>query len=149
MSHTFTNLLTHVIFSTRERRPFLADEIRKDVFAYAGGIVRELGGTAIMVNGTDDHVHALLVVPGNLAVAECVRLLKTNTSRWVHEKWPERKFAWQTGYGAFSVSESNRGQVIRYIQDQEKHHRKISFQDEFRAFLRKQGIAFDERYIWG
>ena len=150
MSHSYTNLLTHIIFSTHERRPLLADDIRDRTFAYIGGIVRELGGTALMINGTADHVHLLVVIPGNVAVAECVRLVKTNSSRWIHEKWRERRgFAWQTGYAAFGVSESSRAPVIRYIQNQPVHHRKMSFEDEFRMFLRKQGIAFDERYVFG
>ena len=149
MSHTFTNLLTHIIFSTKDRAASMATEIRSDVYAYLGGIARELGGTALIVNGTADHVHLLVKLPAELAVADCVRLLKTNSSRWIHDKWPKRRtFAWQTGYGAFTVSTSAVGSVSRYIRDQDKHHRKMSFRDEFLAFLRKQGIPFDERFVF-
>jgi REP element-mobilizing transposase RayT len=149
MAHTFTNLLTHVVFSTRLRVPTIDDAIRSDLQSYIGGILRELRSTPIVIGGTRDHVHLLTRVPADLAVADCLRVLKTNSSRWVKEKWPERHtFAWQAGYGAFSVSASNRANVIRYIQEQEQHHRKISFQDEFLALLRKHGVEFDERYIW-
>lgn len=147
--HSFTDLLTHAVFSTKDRMRYIDTVIRTDLHAYLGGIVREMGATALMVGGTDDHVHMLLLLPPDMAVADCLRVVKTNSSRWVHERWPDRrKFAWQTGYAAFSVSQSNRDSVIRYIRDQERHHRKMSFQDELLALLRKHGIKFDERYIW-
>ena len=149
MAHTFTNLLTHVIFSTGERRPLIADAVRPDLHAYLGGIVHELRVTPVMIGGTIDHVHLLLRLPADLAIADCLRIMKTNSSRWVKEKWPERRsFGWQGGYGAFSVSESNRANVIRYIQKQPQHHRKVTFQDEFVSFLKKHGVEFDERYLW-
>ncbi len=149
MAHTVTNLLTHLVFSTRGRAPLIADIIRDDLQAYLGGILRELRAMPIAIGGTTDHVHVLTRLPADLAVADCLRILKTNSSRWVKKKWPERRsFGWQGGYGAFSVSESSRSKVIRYIQEQARHHRKISFQDEFLAMLRKHGVEFDERYIW-
>ena len=149
MAHTYTSLLIHVIFSTSGRAPLLTDAIRLDVHAYLGGILRELDATPIAVGGTADHVHLLMRLPANLAVAECLRVAKTNSSRWVGERWPqERKFAWQGGYGAFSVSESRRAAVIRYIRDQAQHHRRISFQDEFLALLKNHRVEFDERHIW-
>jgi len=118
-----------------------------DLFAYLGGIVRELRGTAFIINGTADHVHMLVRIRPAQAVAEVARIVKTNSSRWAHEKW-RSPFAWQTGYGAFSVSESNVPDVSRYISNQPEHHRKRSFQQEFVAFLKKNKIAYDERYIW-
>jgi len=149
MSHTFTNLLMHVVFSTNARAPSIADAIRSDLHSYLGGILRELRTTPIAIGGTTDHVHLLTKLPADLAIADCLRVLKTNSSRWVKERWPERRsFAWQAGYGAFSVSESSRANVIRYIQEQEQHHRKISFQDEFLGLLRKHGVEFDKQYIW-
>jgi REP element-mobilizing transposase RayT len=114
---------------------------------YRANIVRELRATALIVNGTADHVHMLIRIRPAQAVAEVARIVKTNSSRWAHEKW-RSQFAWQTGYGAFSVSESNVPEVSRYIANQPEHHRRRSFQQEFVAFLRKNRIAYDERYIW-
>jgi putative transposase len=149
MSHTSTNLLVHFIFGTKGRRPLIASEIANDLHAYLGGIIREMGGTALLTNGVQDHVHTLARVPGTCSVAEMARVVKTNSSRWVHERWPDHsEFAWQTGYGAFSVSESNASQVRRYIAQQMEHHKKISFHEEYVTFLRKNAICVDERYLW-
>ena len=149
MAHTYTSLLIHVTFSTSGRTPLLTDAIRLDVHAYLGGILRELDAIPIAVGGTADHVHMLIRLPANLALADCLRILKANSSRWVKQRWSQqRKFAWQGGYGAFSVSESRRADVIRYIRDQPQHHRRISFQDEFLALLKNHRVEFDERYIW-
>ncbi len=149
MPHTFANLLTHVIFSTKERQPLITPGIKPDLLAYMGGIVRELGGKSIAANAMPDHVHILLCLPASLAVAEALRVLKTNSSRWLHRtRRRHRGFAWQAGYGAFSVSYSNAAAVVRYIREQEQHHRRASFQEEFIAFLEKNGIEYDARYIW-
>jgi REP element-mobilizing transposase RayT len=149
MAHTFTSLLTHVVFSTHLRAPKIEDAIRADLHSYLGGILRQLRSSPIAIGGTRDHVHLLTSLPADLAVADCLRVVKTNSSRWVKEKWPERRsFGWQGGYAAFSVSESNRANVIRYIQGQAQHHLRISFQDEFLGLLRKHGVEFDEQYIW-
>jgi len=149
MGHTFTRLLTHVVFSTAGRAPVIADAIRKDVHAYFGGIVRELGGTAIAIGGTADHLHALLLLDAGINLADCMRIAKINSSRWVHQKWPKRRdFAWQRGYAAFTVSASNLDAVIRYIRSQEEHHRRVSFQEEFLALLRKHGVAFDPTHVF-
>ncbi len=125
----------------------MTPEIRADLFAYLGGIVREMHGTALIINGTADHVHMLIRIRPAHAVAEIARIAKTNSSRWAGTKW-KMEFAWQTGYGAFSVSESNVAAVSRYIAEQEQHHKKRDFQEEHVAFLRKNKIAYDERYIW-
>jgi len=149
MAHTFTNLLIHAVFSSAGRAPLLTDAIRSDVHAYLGGILRELHAVPIAIDGTADHVHLLTRLPTDLSVADCLRLVKTNSSRWIKQRWPERRsFAWQQGYGAFSVSESRRAAVIRYIHDQTRHHRRIAFQDEFLALLRNHHVEFDERYLW-
>ena len=137
-----------LIFSTRERHPLIETGFRSELFAYLGGIVREMRGTALIINGTADHVHMLVRTRPAQAPAELACVVKTNSSRWVREKWSPN-FGWQTGYGVFSVSESNVAAVRRYIANQEEHHKKHSFQDEFRAFLKKNGIAVDEKYIWG
>ncbi len=149
MAHTFSNLLVHAIFSTKDRLPFIQAEMKPDLLAYLGGILREMRAFPMILNATEDHVHILVRLPAETAPAECMRVVKTNSSRWVHEKWPEhRRFGWQTGYAAFSVSESARPQVIRYIQNHEEHHRKVSFQEELIAYLKKNGVSYDERFIW-
>ena len=149
MAQTFTNLLSHLIFSTKERVPNIRSEFKPDLHAYMGGIIRNLEGQALIVNGTADHAHLLVWLPPTLAIADALRVLKANSSRWAHETYPAQKaFAWQAGYGAFSVSQSNAPAIVKYIQDQERHHRKMSFQEEFLAFLKKNNIAYDERYIW-
>ena len=148
MAHTFTNLLCHVIFSTKDRLPQIDADLRPRLMAYLGGIVRELNATPVIANGPDDHVHLLVGVPATLAVADLVRVVKANSSRWVHEQLPHRSaFAWQAGYGAFSVSRSNVPAVAAYIARQEEHHRRLSFRDEFITFLRKHGVEYDEKYI--
>jgi REP element-mobilizing transposase RayT len=149
MSHTFTTLHFHIIFSTKDRRPLITTDLRPRLHAYLGGIVRELRGTAAAINGTSDHVHMLVELPAEVALADCMRVVKTNSSRWVHRTSPGRKtFAWQTGYAAFTVSTSNLARVADYIRNQEQHHRKVSFQEEFVAFLRRNGVPFDPAKIW-
>ena len=149
MPHTASNLVVHVVFSTKQRQPFITEAIQGDLHAYLGGIIRKIGGKALIVNGTLDHVHVLLRMPASRSSADVVRVLKSNSSKWIHEKWPDQSgFGWQTGYGAFSVSESVVPQVVAYISHQDEHHRRVSFQDEFRAFLRKNNIVVDERYLW-
>jgi putative transposase len=147
VSHTAGNLVLHLIFSTKDRRPLITTEIRTDLFAYLGGIIREMRGSALMVNGTADHVHMLVRIRPAQSAAEIARVVKANSSRWLNEKHNLR-FAWQTGYGAFSVSESNVPAFSRYIVTQEEHHKKLTFQEEYLAFLKKNKIAYDERYVW-
>ena len=149
MAQTLSNLLIHVIFSTKNREPLIDSQLKPDLMAYLGGIVREMKGSALAINGTADHVHLLLRLPPAISVAEALRILKANSSRWVHGNGPSRRgFRWQAGYGAFSVSQSSVPDVIRYISSQETHHRRIGFQEELIAFLRKHKITYDERYIW-
>lgn len=147
MPHTSGNILLHFIFSTWQRRPLIKPEFRDDLFAYIGGIIREMHGTALIINGVVDHVHMLIRVRPAHSAAEIVRVVKTNSSGWMRAKY-SAQFGWQTGYGAFSVSESNAASVARYIAGQEEHHKKRSFQEEFIAFLKKNHIEYDERYIW-
>ena len=149
MGHNFTNLLTHVIFSTKDRVPHIKPELKADLHAYMGGIVRKINGKTVIVDGTGDHVHLLLWMPPKVSISETLRVLKSNSSRWVNQERGEKPaFAWQTGYGAFSVSHSSAPAVARYIRTQEEHHQRISFQEEFVSFLKKNGIDYDERYIW-
>jgi putative transposase len=148
MAHTYANLLTHIIFSTKDREPLITTAIRHDLLAYMGGILRELRGTLRAAGARLDHVHLLCSLPPALAVADAMRVVKTNSSLWLHRDRRLRAFDWQTGYGAFSVSQSQAPAVVRYLRDQEKHHRRMTFQEEFIGFLKKNGIAYDERYIW-
>ena len=149
MAHTCTDLLAHVIFSTKERRPFIDAELKPRLLSYMIGIMREPRGNVLGIDGTPDHVHLLVALPPAVSMADALRVLKTNSSRWVHDVWPQRRsFGWQTGYGAFSVSQSNVGSVLRYIAEQEEHHRRVSFKEEYVEFLKKHGIEYDERYIW-
>lgn len=147
LSHTSGNILLHFIWSTQGRRALIERAFRPDLFAYLGGIIREMQGTALIVNGTADHVHLLIRVRPAQSAAEIARVVKANSSKWVRTKW-NREFAWQTGYGVFSVSESNVAEVVQYIASQEEHHKTHSFQEEFLAFLKKNNVTYDERYIW-
>ena len=147
MSHTSGNILLHLIFSTQGRRPLIKPEFRDDLFAYLAGIFRAMHDTALIVNGVPDHVHTLIRVRPSHSAAEIVRVAKTNSSRWMREKHT-RDFAWQTGYGVFSVSESSVQNVTEYIATQEEHHRKRSFQEEYIALLKKNHIEYDPKYIW-
>ena len=147
MSHTSGNILLHLIFSTSGRRPLIKPEFRDDLFAYLGGIIREMHGTALIINGEADHVHILIRVRPVHSAAEIARVVKANSSRWVREKHAA-DFAWQTGYGVFSVSESNVDAVTKYIAGQQEHHKKHSFQEEFVAFLKRNHVEYDPRYIW-
>jgi REP element-mobilizing transposase RayT len=148
MPHSYTHLLSHVIFSTKGRVPGLDAKLRERLFPYMGGIICELGGDALVVNGTMDHIHLLILLPPTRAVADAMRVLKTNSSRWIHETWASRRgFAWQTGYGAFSVSRSGTEEIRRYIENQEEHHRRMTFEEELVALLERHGLAYDEHYL--
>ena len=149
MSHTYTNVLIHALFSTKDRQPGLNAQVREEVFRYLGGAVNELGGQSLLVNGPSDHVHMLLVQPATLSLATLIGKIKSNSSGWVKDRWQDRRdFAWQTGYAGFSVSKSQVEQVKRYILNQEEHHRRVSFQEEVIAFLKKQRIAYGPRYVF-
>lgn len=149
MGHTYTNLLVHVIFSTKDRAPMLDAELKPRLFSYLGGIIRELGGTALLINGPDDHVHILTLLPAKEAVSDIIGKLKANSSGWVHREFPSKpSFGWQTGYAAFSVSNSQKPAVLDYIAGQEEHHRKLSFKEELISFLKKHEVDYDERYIF-
>ena len=147
MPHTFTNLLAHVVFSTKDRLPLVHADMKPQLHAYMGGILRELKATPLIVNGMADHVHLLVGLPPAASVSDILRVLKTNSSRWLHETYG-KPFAWQGGYAAFSVSQSNLEAVRKYIALQEEHHRRMSFQEKFISLLRKHKIEFDEAFIW-
>ena len=149
MPQCLSKVIIHIIFSTKDRFPWLENDVRDEVEKYICGVARNLGVTTIAINSVADHAHLLVQVPSSNSVSEIVGKLKANSSRFIHEKWPLRsKFAWQQGYGAFSVSRSGMEDVIRYIAKQQEHHRKRTFQEEFPEFLARHEIEYDERYIW-
>ena len=149
MAHTFTHLLTHIIFSTKDRAPLLNAELKSRLFPYLGGIIRAYDGKALIINGPTDHVHVLASLAAKHPLSDLMRDLKADSSGWIHKSVPSQKaFAWQIGYGAFSVSHSNLAEVEKYIANQEEHHRQVSFQEEFLAFLKKHEIQYDESYLW-
>ena len=147
MAHTFSRNHVHVIFSAKDRRKTITKGLQPRLWAYLAGICKSHDMVALSVGGTENHVHILVHVPPKLALAKAVLVLKANSSKWMSEQG--KAFSWQEGYGAFSVSSSNLDQVIRYIQNQEAHHRKISFEEEFRALLRKHGVEYDPKFVFG
>ena len=148
MPSTHLSLNFHVIFSTHNRTPEISAEWRPDLHAYLGGCVRGVGGEPLMIGGIADHVHLLIRLRATYCLADVLRDVKKGASCWVHESQERRRFAWQDGYGAFTVSASRIAAVCSYIQNQEEHHRKKSFQEEYLEFLRESGIEYDERYLW-
>jgi len=148
MPSTHVSLHFHVVFSTKERVPKIGPEVRGRLHADLGGVIRNIGGVALAVGGTADHVHLLCGLKATHAVADISRKVKCDSSRWIHDELRMPEFAWQEGYGAFSVSRSNVDSVRHYVLDQENHHRTRSFQEEYREFLQKHQIDFDERYLW-
>ena len=148
MPQSLALVLVHIIFSTKNRIAFLqSPDFRSEVHAYLTATLRGLGCEALQVGGVGDHVHILAALSRRISLAELVKSLKTSSTKIVKDKGHSH-FGWQTGYGAFSVSQSAKESVICYIATQEIHHRKMTFQEEFRFLLEKHGIAFDERYAW-
>ena len=150
MSHTLTNLVYHAIFSTKDRRPLIVDASRDRLYGYIGGILDHHDGRLIRAGGTADHVHLLFQLAAAKSLAEMMRAVKATSSKWVHETFPDSgEFAWQTGYAAFTVSQSAIPKVAAYIENQEEHHRIQTFDDEYKAFLDRHGIEYDDRLVLG
>jgi putative transposase len=148
MSDSYTNLLYHIVFSTKDRRSLITPAYEVRLYDYIGGTIRSLGGICLELNGTDDHVHLLAKLRPTRAVSDVLRELQANASGWMHEVFPSlRNFSWQRGYGAFTVSNSNVESVRRYIARQKEHHQKVSFREEFIQFLKANGIEYNERFI--
>jgi REP element-mobilizing transposase RayT len=149
MPQSYTCLHYHLIFSTKNRVPVIAAELEPRLYEYVGGIIRAHKGTLIAAGGMPDHVHLLCSLSKELALADALRLIKTNSSKWVHETFADQQgFAWQAGYGAFAVSYSNLDSVKQYILQQKEHHHRLSYQEEFVTSLKRHNISFEEKYLW-
>ncbi len=149
MPQSLSNILVHVIFSTKNREPMLTPEIRESLHGYIAGVMENLSGKLLKAGSVEDHIHLLLVLPRTSSPADLVKELKIATNAWLKEqrrRWMD--FHWQAGYGMFSISPAHKEGLIRYIENQEEHHRKVSFQEEYRRLLGKYGIEYDEKYVW-
>jgi putative transposase len=150
MPQSLSQIYLHIVFSTKEHYPFITESIRSELYAYMAKVLYdECGSPAKIIGGVEDHVHILLNLSRTCSVARQVEMVKKRSSKWIKTKGGMlSKFQWQTGYGVFSVSTSAVDNVFRYISDQQEHHRKHSFKDEFRGFLNKHEMEYDERYVW-
>jgi REP element-mobilizing transposase RayT len=148
MPSTHLSLHYHLVFSTKGREPLIADQWRDRLHAYLGGATRTIDGVAEAIGGTRDHVHLLIRLRATHRLADVLREIKHTSSQWLHETIGVKGFAWQEGYGAFTVSPSKTAAVSRYIARQEEHHRKRTFQEEYLEFLKESGVEYDDRYLW-
>ena len=149
MPQSYCSLTYHLVYSTKDRKPWLRDEVRTRTHEYLGGTIRDEGGAALIVGGTSDHVHILARLRQDKAISDVLRDLKSNSSGWIHKTFPNLlQFRWQTGYGAFTVSTSQIEKTRQYILEQETHHKKRSFKEEFIALLKAHTIEYDERSLW-
>jgi len=147
MPHTYSQNVIHVVFSTQYRQKTISKELQPRMWAYAAGICKKIGILVHAIGGTDDHIHLLIQLPPPLSLAKAILAIKSNSSRWTNDQG--NKFAWQHGYAAFSVSSSLVPAAIRYIQTQESHHRKMTFDEELLALLKKNGVEFDPNFVFG
>lgn len=149
MPQSLSSILIHLVFSTKHREPFITPVIEPELHAYLAAVCKECGSPALIINGTTNHVHLLCALSRTSTVAALVEEIKKRSSKWIKSKGAEfRGFQWQTGYGAFSIGESNVGALKKYIAGQKEHHRRQSFEMEYQRFLEKYGIEYDERYVW-
>ena len=150
MANTYTCLYYHIIFSTKKRLRWISPRIEQRVWEYLGGIARTHKMTALQVGGIEDHIHCLILAHATLSPSQIVQHLKGDSSKWIHAEFPGmRAFAWQDGYGAFTVCKSHLPDIIQNILNQRNHHRKTTFQEEYVEFLKSHGIHCDGRYLWG
>jgi len=147
VSHTYCTNLVHCVCSTKERADWIAEELQEPLYAYMFGIARNLGLEILALGGTANHLHLLMALPARHPLSDAIRDLKANSSRWMSEG--RRRFCWQEGFGAFSVSPSQAPSVKAYIRNQAEHHKKRNFEEEFLILLKKSGIAYDPRYVFG
>ena len=149
MSQSLSSVLIHLVFSTKNREPFITAAIETELYPYMAKIFREAKSPSLAIDGTTDHVHILFSMARVITIAEIVEQAKTSTSKWIKTKGREfRNFHWQRGHGAFSIGQSNVVSLKRYIRDQKEHHKRVTFQDEYRKFLKACGINYDEKYVW-
>jgi REP element-mobilizing transposase RayT len=149
VGRTYTSLTYHLIFSTKYRRKTIRLEFREQLYQYIGGLIREKDGVLLEIGGVEDHVHIMAGVPPTISVSDMLRFIKSNSSGWINNTInPKEKFAWQPGFGAFTVSHSQKPSVRSYIQTQEQHHQKKSFKDEFKQILAAHGIEYDAKFVF-
>ncbi len=149
MPQSLASLHIHLVFSTKNREPLIKDDVRSHLHAYMATVLQNLGSTTVLINSIEDHIHLLFDLGRTTSVSKAVEDVKKSSSKWIKTQGAEfAGFAWQGGYGAFAVSGSNVEAVRQYIANQREHHRKKSYQDEFRQFLERHRIPFDERYVW-
>lgn len=149
MPQSLAQIYVHLVFSTKERRPFIQRNIESQLYAYMADTIKRMDGIPCLINGTEDHIHVLSSFSRTVTLAKYIEEIKRNSSRWIKTKDPGyEKFSWQNGYGAFSVSSSRVNAVKLYIAGQKEHHRVVTFKEEFLEFLRKYNIEYDERYLW-
>lgn len=149
MPQSLDKVLIHVVFSTKDRFGCLGKSLRPRLHGYLATLIRDLGCGCPCVGGVGDHVHLAVTLSRSLAIADLVKDIKSKSSQWIKNAAPDLDgFAWQRGYGVFSVGPSDERALCAYIENQEEHHQQQSFQDEFRKFLAKYGIEYDERYVW-
>jgi putative transposase len=149
MPQSLSKVYIHIIFSTKNRYPFISNEIKDELCSYISGILINIQSDVIKINGTKDHLHFLCTLPRTISIAKLLEEIKKSSSKWIKTKGNEwDKFAWQDGYGIFSISRSILKKTIDYIENQEEHHKKISFQDELRKFLESYNVDYDEKYLW-
>jgi len=147
MSHAYTKNVIHVVFSTKDRHKKIAPEFQSKPWSYVGGICKKQRVFIHAIGGMEDHIHLLIQLPATLNLANTILAIKSNSARWANEG--DHKLAWQKGYAAFSVSASNVASVVRYVQNQKTHHQKLSFDEEFVALLKKHGVQFDSKFVFG
>lgn len=149
MPHSYAQNRVQVVFSTKERKRLIDPAIQGRLWKYVAGIAQNHGVHVLAVGGVEDHLHVLLDLPPMLPLAKAIQTIKANSSKWMSEHRGTRDFAWQEGYGAFSVSASNAKAVVHYIENQTEHHKERSFEDEFVALLKKHGVPYDPKYVFG
>lgn len=150
MAHSYICVYAHYVFSTKNRQKIITPDLEQRLWPYMGGIARENKMKALAIGGVEDHVHLLISLPSTLAIAKAIQLIKGGSSKWVTDTFPAHEdFEWQEGYGAFSISVSHIEATTFYINNQKEHHRTQTFEEEYKAILRKHGIEYDERYLFG